>query len=470
MNNRRPASLVLRITLFVGLATTLSLIALGIFVQRSIALHFVEQETEELQVIAESVHSSLALFANGSSASELGEELEGAVAGHHGVYFLVANESNSPIYATPGPDLESVAGTIGKVDSINSQSLYTWNESGAAYSGAVLEYSIANSNAIGRSPQNFTVVVAASMDEHFEFLSDFNRSLWGIIIGISVFAILAAWVATRQAHAPLHDLSAKISSISSDHLDLRLEESKVPAELAELVHTFNTMIIKMEGVFERLSNFSADIAHELRTPITNMITQTEVSLSKARDTDEYREILYSNLEEFEHMSKMVSDMLFLAQTDNGLIQPTFEHLRLVDEVKELFDYYEAFAEEREVELVLNGECPGMLGDKSMLRRALSNLLSNAIDHTAQGKTVVIDLDSDGKAVIVSIENSGIGITPEQLPKIFDRFFQADPSRQREGAGLGLAIVQSIIKVHNGSINATSDKGVTRFEIRLPIIT
>ncbi len=468
MITNRPASLVLRVTLLVGIATIISLIALGMFVQRSIALHFVEQEADELQVIATSVLTALSLYANSESGTELTDYLEGAVAGHHGVYFLVADESISSIYATPGPDLMTIATTVDSIEAIESTSLHAWSENGATYSGAVLNFPLTDSDTDSALFRNYKIVVAASMDEHFEFLSEFNKSLWSIIVGISLFAILAAWIAARQAHAPLHRLSNKIRNISSDQLDIRLEESKVPKELTELVSSFNTMIIRMEDVFERLSNFSADIAHELRTPITNIITQTEVSLSKARDVEEYREILYSNLEEYEHLSKMISDMLFLAQTDSGLIHPTFKRLRLVDEVKELFEYYEAFAEERNVEFQLHGECPGMQGDRDMLRRALSNLISNAIDHSSNENAVIIKLDSDDDSVVVTIENTGTEVTPEQLSRIFDRFYQADPSRQREGAGLGLAIVKSIIEVHNGSINVSSENGVTVFNIRIPL--
>jgi two-component system heavy metal sensor histidine kinase CusS len=469
MNNNRPASLVLRVTLLVGIATTVSLIALGIFVQRSIGYHFISQEAEELQVIEESVRSSLALSTANYQTSEMAEVLEGAVAGHHGVYFLVADDDGSIIYTTPGPDLFAVTKQVDSIDVLSIDSLYEWNEDGSIYSGAVLHVPIESSNNLQQEPQFFTVVVAASMDEHYNFLSDFNRSLWGIIIGITLFAILAAWIAARQAHAPLHILSAKVSSISTDQLHVRLDEERVPVELAELVSSFNTMIVKMEDVFERLSNFSADIAHELRTPITNIITQTEVSLNKARDVSEYKEILYSNLEEYERLAKMISDMLFLAQTNNGLIQPTFQFLKLKDEVKDLFEYYEALAEERQVNLVVNGKCPGIHGDRSMLRRALSNLLSNAIDHTPPEQSVVVSLESNDEIVILTIENPGIEISAEQLPKIFDRFYQADPSRQREGAGLGLAIVKSIIEIHSGTIRATSLDGITRFEVKLPNI-
>jgi len=467
MNKNRPASLILRVTLMVGLATTLSLVALGLFVQRSIELHFVEQETEELGVIAESVQQSLTAAAPSKKGVELAGELEGAVAGHHGVYFLVADDLANLIYATPGPDLMSIAKSVTRVDSIESDSLYNWIENDEHYSGAVLDIAVSNSNLSPETSAEFTVVVAASMDEHLGFLSNFNRTLWSTIIGISLFAVLAAWIAARQAHAPLHDLSAKISSISSDRLDERLDESSVPAELIELVSSFNKMIVRIEEVFAKLSNFSADLAHEFRTPITNIITQTQVSLSKARDVNEYEEILYSNLEEYERMAKLVSDMLFLAKTDNGLIKPTFDPLNLRNEIKELFEFFEAWAEEKSVELVLTGNCPDALGDKSMFKRALSNLISNAIDHTEQNRPVTVRLDYVDSKIVVDVENYGKEITADQLPRIFDRFYQADPSRHGEGAGLGLAIVKSIIEVHNGDITATSDNKMTRFRIRIP---
>ncbi|MEZ5489281.1 MAG: Cu(+)/Ag(+) sensor histidine kinase [Gammaproteobacteria bacterium] len=467
MINGRPASLVLRVTVLVGIATIGSLLALGIFVQRSIALHFVELETEELRVISESVQSTLNSSTANKGASELAIDLEGAVSGHHGVYFLVADDKNSLVYATPGPDLISIANSVDTVESIERNVLHDWTEGGSAYSGAVLKVPVADYNLVQGVSQEFTIVVAALMDEHFRFLEGFNKTLWSIITSVSLFAILAAWIAARQAHAPLHALSAKISTISSDKLHLRLEPSKVPIELAELVDSFNKMIVKMEDVFERLSNFSADIAHEFRTPITNIITQTEVSLGKARDVTEYREILYSNLEEYERMAKMVSDMLFLAQTDNGLIKPTFNYLSIRDVIEGIFEYYEAWSEEQDVTLKLSGHCPEIFGDDSMLRRALSNLVSNAIDHTNQGQSVEVSLSSTNNSALITIKNFGKEIKTEQLPKIFDRFYQADPSRQRQGAGLGLAIVKSIIEIHSGSITVTSDKGMTSFAIELP---
>ena len=168
------------------------------------------------------------------------------------------------------------------------------------------------------------------------------------------------------------------------------------------------------------------------------------------------------------MAQMVGDMLFLAQQENGGVQRETAAVDLAAEVRSLFDYYEGWADERGVALVLDGTATAV-GDRLLLQRALGNLLSNAIRHTPSGGTVAVNLRlADGAATIV-VENPGQPIPADALPKIFDRFFRVDPSRQRngEGAGLGLAIVKSVVEVHRGSIEAESDERGTRFRIRLP---
>ncbi len=198
------------------------------------------------------------------------------------------------------------------------------------------------------------------------------------------------------------------------------------------------------------------------------MTQTQVALSSARDKDEYKEVLYSCLEEYERMAQMVGDMLYLAQADNGLLKPGTESVNLANETRNLFDYFEAWAEERAVTLTLTGSA-SVPGDRLMLRRALSNLISNAVRHTPQGQVVRVSLAGHGDKATVAIENPGPEIPAEHLPRLFDRFYRADPSRQRkgDGAGLGLAIVKSIVEAHRGSINVVSSSRLTRFQITLP---
>ncbi|MDK6769182.1 Cu(+)/Ag(+) sensor histidine kinase, partial [Klebsiella aerogenes] len=212
-----------------------------------------------------------------------------------------------------------------------------------------------------------------------------------------------------------------------------------------------------------------DIAHEIRTPITNLVTQTEIALSQSRSQQELEEVLYSNLEEFSRMSRMVSDMLFLAQADNNQLIPEQRALDLAEEVNKVFEFFEAWAEEKEVALRFVGSHCRVIGDPLMLRRAISNLLSNAIRYTPAGQAVTIQLSESAEKIRLVVENPGAPIAAAHLPRLFDRFYRVDPSRQRkgEGSGIGLAIVKSIVSAHHGSVAVQSDLRSTRFIIVLP---
>jgi two-component system heavy metal sensor histidine kinase CusS len=248
-----------------------------------------------------------------------------------------------------------------------------------------------------------------------------------------------------------------------------LNPGEVPIELEDLVSSFNDMLKRIEEGFVQLSNFSADIAHELRTPVTNLTTQTEVALGQARSAEEYREVLYSNLEEFGRMSRMISGMLFLAQTENEADSLRLAEVDLAESVRGLFEYFEAWAEERGVSLELQGRAGLIRGDEEMLRRAIGNLLSNAIRYSPSGAAVTVTLSQDESRTTVQVENAGEKIPSEALHRIFDRFYRADPSRERkgEGAGLGLAIVKSVAEAHGGTVHVVSEDTTTRFELALP---
>lgn len=460
---RRPLSLTARVMLFVAIAISLSLLMIGHLVQNEVERHFAEQDAGELVVITRAVEKALQTSEDQGLAPE--DTLARAVSGHHGVYFQVWDDAGRLVY---GPveevGLSPQANTYSPVSRIQVDNLYTWQTDGKTYRGTITHTRIAG--------QDYRIVAAIDMDFHIHFLENFQRSLWMIMVLAGAVTLLAAWYGVHQGHAPLRELSATMSDIQADRLHMRLDPDTVPRELQNLVSSFNHMIGRLEDSFVRLSHFSADIAHELRTPLTNLITQTQVGLGKSRSLEEYRELLYSNLEEQERLTKMVNDMLWLAQSEHGLLKPVREPLDLAQEVLELFDFFEALAEEKHIELTLEGKAPIIQGDRAMLRRALSNLLSNALRHTPAGARVLLRLDSSGEGrALLSVQNPGPAIPAEHLPRIFDRFYRVDPSRQRqsEGAGLGLAIVKSIAEAHEGDINVTSERDITRFTISLPSI-
>ena len=230
------------------------------------------------------------------------------------------------------------------------------------------------------------------------------------------------------------------------------------------------MIERLESGFEQLSHFSADIAHELRTPITNLTTQTQVILNQPRSTNEYTDILYSNLEEYERMSKMVSDMLLLAQTEHGLIKPNAERIDCHKEIGELIEYFELLAEEKHISIQLIGHKITLMCDKSMFRQALSNLLSNAIRYTPDNAEVTVSTQIQDNEALISISNPGNKIPDIQLSRLFDRFYRADPSRKRDGqgAGLGLTIARSVLEVNGAHIQVGSDEQATTFTVIFPL--
>ena len=455
VRRRRPASLALRVTTFVGLATTVMFLLSAWGIEVSIERHFAEQDLGELRAVSQSVEAALADASANRSALE--HRLAVAVAGHHGVYFLVQDFQGKMLYETATPGLARFAGSMDPVTRLDAQALRIWTVNQRTYRGAVLR------------DGPFTVLVAMDMDFHLHYLAELQRALWLGTLMASIISVLVAWLAVRYGHAPIRRISARMQDITSEHLDVRLDPEQVPIELAELVVAFNTMLRRIEDSFQRLTNASADIAHELRTPVTNLITQTQVALSKVRGIDAYREILYSNLEEFERLSTMIGDMLFLAQADHSRIRLVSGGVDLPAEVRALFDYFEAWADDHHVGLVLEGEAVTASGDRQMLQRALSNLISNAIRHTPSGQAVVVALRQDADRAIVDVSNPGPDIPAEHLPRLFDRFYRVDPARQRkgEGAGLGLAIVKSIVEAHGGSVLVTSERGRTRFSMTLP---
>ena len=461
---RRPASLAWRLTLSIALVIALVFSGLGWVIQHSIEQHFVEQDAEELDVVVHSVERVLANQPPAATAQDIAQHLAGAVSGHHGIYFLVADASGNTLFATPGPSLARMTHTLPVVAGVDADRLQDWQEQGRSFRGAVLRFE----QATGAAPA-YTLVVATATDFHAHFLVSFRRTIWLSMAVAGLLAVLASWLAVYQGHAPLRRMSDRIRGISVDRLHLRLDPQSVPRELSGLAGSFNAMLERIEQDFQRLSHFSADIAHELRTPITNLTTQTQVLLSQSRDVDDYREVLYSNLEEYERMGKMIGDMLYLAQTDNHLIKPELAEVDLVAEVDLLFDYFEAWAEERQIQLKREGQLLGVRGDRGMLRRAISNLLSNAIRYTHLGGEITVTQRQNHDAVSITVSNSGETIAAEHLPHLFDRFYRADPSRHRngDGAGLGLSIVKAIVEAHGGMISVQSSGGRTAFEIRLP---
>ncbi|MHC6224884.1 heavy metal sensor histidine kinase [Pseudomonas sp. X10] len=319
------------------------------------------------------------------------------------------------------------------------------------------------------NPQSPQLTLFLDITHHQHFLQRMQYLIW-LTVGLSALAtaLLGAWAA-RRGLRPLRQMGDVAASVSARSLTTRLPVAQMPVELAELGHRVNAMLERLDDAFQRLSAFSADIAHELRTPLSNLLTHTQVTLTRPRSLEEYREALHGNLEELQWMAQMVNDMLYLAKADHGLLAPNRQPLALHEDVDALLEYYAPLAEETGVQLRREGQAM-LEGDKHMLRRALSNLLDNALRFTAEGGQIQVTLTAEDRKLSIVVANTGAAIEASLLPRLFDRFYRVDPARREgssEHAGLGLAITRSIVQAHGGHIKAECRQGWTRFVIELP---
>jgi two-component system heavy metal sensor histidine kinase CusS len=261
-------------------------------------------------------------------------------------------------------------------------------------------------------------------------------------------------------------------NISSTNLRVRIHPEGYPFELASLAATFNQMLDRLEESFERISRFSADIAHDLRTPVNIIRGEAEVALARARTVEEYREVLDSSLEEAVRLSDLIGDLLFLARAESPLNQLRPVRVNPLELLTAVRDYYEASAASAHISLTVVATAETLLIDldRSLMLRAISNLVSNSIAHTEPGGTVTLAASKEADGLRIEVSDTGVGIPEDALPRVFDRFFRVDPARSKisGGTGLGLAIVQSILAAHGGSADITSQLGRgTRVTLHVP---
>jgi two-component system, OmpR family, heavy metal sensor histidine kinase CusS len=327
-------------------------------------------------------------------------------------------------------------------------------------------------NAKLRDGEMVTILIARNMRDRYALLDHYRDTLkiYGIVGAL--LTTLLSYLLIRAAMRPVRDIAASASEVTVNRLNTRIAVARVPRELETLVSTLNAMLERMDHGFRQMSRFTADLAHDMRTPLSNMRGATEVALARPRTADEYEALLASNLEECERLSRMIENVLFLARAEH----PQFvKHMRTFDAVQELTrigEYFEGVAEDAGVRVRVTGSAM-LTADLELFRRAVSNLLANALRYTPRGKEIVLDAHEAGGGVRVTVSNEGEPIAPEHLERIFDRFYRVDPSRSSlpssgssqaspGSTGLGLAIVRTIMELHGGTVHAESDARGTRF--------
>jgi two-component system heavy metal sensor histidine kinase CusS len=292
--------------------------------------------------------------------------------------------------------------------------------------------------------------------------------LWGAVLIGSAAITLGGYLIVYFGLAPIRKLAEQTRSLAILSLDKRLETEGIPAELQVLVDQFNDLLNRLEKAYQQLEGFNADVAHELRTPLANIIASSELALRSDDKDERLRDCIGSNLEEMNRLSGIVNDMLFLSQADRGAKARRMPIQSLARLCAEVADYYEAVLLDSDLQWTIEGDASGRY-DAALLRRVLSNLLNNAARHADHGSSIVIRiaLETQGQLKL-SVINRGKPIPATSLPHLFDRFFRVDMSRSHsdQNHGLGLAIVSAIARMHDGEPFAKSAHGETEIGVRL----
>jgi two-component system heavy metal sensor histidine kinase CusS len=397
-------------------------------------------------------------------------ELESAARRYQHFYIRLLDEDGVPILTTPGmAEQLDLAELVSRTGGRFERSIAMAGRNGKPF--RVTSAAVAVST---QPTHSDTVQIAIDVSQEEALLARYRLWFWGILLAMSVLFPLVGYRIARHGIRPVEEIAATARRITSTNLRERIGAEGYPLELASLAGTFNEMLERLEESFERISRFTADIAHDLRTPVNNIRGEAEVALARSRTVDEYRDVLESSLEEAVRLSDLIGDLLFLARAEGPPAELHRELVNLGELLTAVRDYYEASASDAGISLVaVESAEPVTAGlDRSLVLRAVSNLVSNAIAHTPHGGTVTLAASAEDDEIRIEVSDTGAGIPAEALSRVFDRFFRVDPSRSKSsgGSGMGLAIVQSIMTLHGGRAEITSQLGRgTRVTLRMPAL-
>lgn len=457
-----PRSIASQLVLFFSLAAALLLFCgLGVLYW-IVVRHAFEEDNEAL---ADKVVALRADLERSVGAAGLNDELAEVQRGEGVGYFARVLDSAGQIVAeTPGMSRAAPA------------NMFPAPASGPAAQRTVKDIRVAKklfslvSVAQQSAGRSYIIQVAQDRSADDRFTREF-AALVATVLAIGIFAAAAIAIkVTRRGLLPLTRMTESIQRVGPHQLHERLSLAGWPRELRPLATGFDQMLDRLEDSFTRLSQFSADLAHELRTPVANIRGETEVALTRARGAEEYREVIASTLAESERLSGIIDNLLFLARaeaTDSTVARVSFDGRAALEKIA---GFYEAIAEERQITISCSGQ-GAVSADPLLFDRAVTNLVDNALRFSHEGGKIELALKITPSASEVSVTDTGSGIATEHLARVFDRFYRADPSRSSEGTGLGLALVRSIVRLHGGAANITSELGRgTTVTLRWPIIS
>ena len=361
-------------TLFAVLTASLLVLA-AVFLGRMLDAHFEELDTHELQGKLTLIRNALQTEAAQAGQPDRFEALDRSFVGHESVGVLLRDAEGRVLHVIH-PEHFTAAQRAGEA---LAAGLSGWTVDARPHRG--VEVSIALPSA-GANHETIAALVALDLSHHVHFLASVRHATWAGVVAAALAAALFGWIAAYRGLAPLRQVTDTARKLSARQLAERLAIDDAPLEVRDHVEAFNGMLARLEAAFQRLGDYSADIAHELRTPISNLMTQTQVALSRPRTIEAYQDILASNLEEYERIARMVSDMLFLAKAEGNTLAHASEPVDLALEADALVDFYEALADERQVGIVRPKAGRSRSGSMPTLPAAVSRSAMSAIPSPA----------------------------------------------------------------------------------------
>ena len=317
--------------------------------------------------------------------------------------------------------------------------------------------------------ETYKIVSVVDLGKYEEFIDSLKNKIFFYVAISMILSGLLGWFSARNGLKSVGLIRNHVYSVTAERLKDKMPDFVVPSEIEELQSAVNDMLERLDESFRKLSDFGADLTHELRTPINNLMIQTEVILRKERDPEEYQTLLFSNMEEYQRLAKTIDDMLFLAKTDRGLVLPNIQFINAKKITEDLIEFYYVLSSEEEIDLKSIGEV-SFYGDPLMIRRAVSNLISNAIRHTKSQGSVIVSLEEVDDDILIEVMNTGDPIPDDISLDLFRRFYRVSSdqlSKGHEGYGLGLAIVKAIAAAHGGETSITRKGGYNVFQISIP---
>ena len=460
---RLRGSLALRITIasvMFGVIVAVGTVSVGVW---NLSKHLDEHAEIEMQGRRDLLVQLLATIPSLSALAESKARFAGLFIGHHDLHLALLEPGTRRVIA--GFSEVATQSIVGLDHAMAAPGvMHTWlTPNGNRYSGWHGTAAVADGG---------TVVYYLSVNRSHDaaLLEGFVKTTLLVLPLLLVLVAVGAGLIARTGLAPVRRFNRLAASIGTKSLGKRVAVSGLPSELAVMATEFNGMLERIDEGYRQLEEFSGDLAHEMRTPVSTMLGHTQVALLRNRTADELREVMEGNVEELERLSALIRDMLFIARADHRVDTIQSEPVDLMAEAQRVADYLSLIADEKGVQIQVLGKAIVVSADRLLVERAITNLVTNAIRHSNEHSNVIVEIGTTGSHATLEVANEGQAIAPEHLERVFERFFRADTGRSRDagGSGLGLAIVRSIARAHQGSVHVRSAAGHTRFVIQLPI--